>query len=39
MLNLQVLIFYKGLLPTVKIEGYAKFQLQGSENKDVIFSC
>lgn len=32
-------MYYKGLLPAVKIGGYAKFQLQYTENKDVIFKC
>jgi hypothetical protein len=36
--NVKTIVIYSGLFPTFLVEGNAKFQLEVSENKHVIFS-
>jgi hypothetical protein len=35
--NVKTIVIYCGLFPTFQVEGNAKYQLEVSENKDVIF--
>jgi hypothetical protein len=36
--NVRTIVIYCGLFPTALVEGNAKFQLEDSENKHVVFS-